>query len=126
MSKSPLQDRRKTPRALGNVPLKISHREGDIVTETVNISRSGAYCKVDKYVDPMTKMKIHILLPLRKNDRDVTKKVACEGVVVRTEPAPEKGFFNIAVFFNEITRRDSDAIGDYVEHVLSREKEGLK
>jgi hypothetical protein len=120
MSKLSGQERRKNPRAFGNVPVKISHAAGDIVTETVNISRSGAYCKIDRYVEPMTRMKINILLPLWKNNRNTTKKVACEGVVVRTEPATGKGFFHIAVFFNEISRRDAEVVDDYFEYYLSQ------
>jgi hypothetical protein len=120
IDKPSFHERRKSPRAFGNVPLKIAHEEGDIVTETVNISRSGAYCCVDRYVEPMTKMKINLLLPLKKGGRSLTKKVACGGVVVRTEPAEKKGLYNIAIFFSDISQRDAEVISDYVEEYINR------
>jgi hypothetical protein len=120
MSKLSSQERRRNPRASGNVPVKISHEAGDIVTETVNISRSGAYCRIDRYIEPMTRMKVNILLPLWKNNRNTTKKVSCEGAVVRTEPSTEKEFFHIAIFFNKISRRGAEVIGDYAEYYLSQ------
>ncbi|MCA9400345.1 MAG: PilZ domain-containing protein [Candidatus Omnitrophica bacterium] len=114
MNQDHSQERRRDPRLENNIPLKIKLDGGDVVTETVNISRSGAYCRVTEYIEPMTKLDIHLLLPVRKNGKDVTKKVACQGVVVRVEPVDQTTNFNIAVFFNDITQRDSETIADYI------------
>lgn len=108
------QERRKNPRTLAHIPLKLSQEDGDMVTETVNVGRAGAYCRVNKRVDLMTKLKVQILLPARKAQKHLTKTIHCQGVVVRVEPAAESGRYNIAVFFNEIAKRDAEAISDYV------------
>jgi hypothetical protein len=113
ISKRTFSERRRDPRVSNNVPLKLCHEDGDMVTETCNISRSGAYCRVNKYIEPMTKLQVHLLLPIKKGDRNVTKKVSCEGVVVRVEPL-DAGLYNIAIFFNEIKQRDADQIASYV------------
>ena len=65
-----------------NIPLKISSDHGDILTETKNLSCSGAFCRMNQRLEPMTKLKVHLLLPLRKSAKVTTKKITCQGVVV--------------------------------------------
>jgi len=108
-------ERRQHLRVDRHIPFKIAREEGDIVAETVNISRSGAYCRVNTRIPLMTKLKIQLLLPLRKGNKSATKTIHCQGVVVRIEPSTEEGFFNTAIFFNEIAQRDAELINDYVD-----------
>ncbi len=115
---SPIYEKRKDQRIEKNVPIKICQEEGDVVTETANISRSGAYCQVNKYIEPMTKMKVHLLLPIRKNGKNAAKKITCEGVIVRSEPASKDQCYNIAIFFSNISQRNLEAISDYVNVYL--------
>jgi len=112
------QERRQHTRIQGNIPLKISCGDFDIVTETKNISRSGANCCVNKYIEPMTKLQVHLLLPFRRQGRNVTKKVTCSGVVVRAEAVPGKDIFNIAIYFNDIQKRSVDTIDEFVASLL--------
>lgn len=112
------QEKRNSPRIERNIPLKISGIEPDIVTETKNLSRSGAYCRVSRYIEPMTKLKLCFLLPLRKNGKVLTKKVSCKGVVVRTDSIPTKDNFYIAIFFNDIQNRDANYITEFVEQMV--------
>lgn len=106
-------ERRKGQRALAHIPVRIAQEDGDIVTETLNISRSGAYCQVNERVELMTKLKVQILLPSRKNQKR-SKTIHCQGVVVRVEPAARNGRFDVAIFFSEIAQRDAESINDYV------------
>ena len=114
-----LPERRRHPRFEGNIPVKFSATEFDIVTETANISRTGAYCQSSKYVEPMTKLKIHLLLPFRKNNKVTTRKISCDGIVVRTESVPGKAFYNVAVYFSDIQPRDAESITEYVKSSLA-------
>ena len=107
-------ERRKHLRLDNNVPIKLSSNEADVVTETRNLSCAGAYCKVDKYFEPMTKIKIHLLLPLKRRSKTVTKKLTCDGIVVRSESVPGENYYNVAIFFNQIGPADSKVISDYV------------
>ena len=66
----------------------------------------------------MSKLKIHLLLPFKRKDKIVTKKITCEGIVVRTEPIPDENYFNVAIFFNDIKLRDAENIADYINNVL--------
>ncbi len=107
------QERRKGSRAAARIPVRIAREDGDIVTETLNVSRSGAYCQVSERVELMTKLKVQILLPSRKNPKR-PKTIHCQGVVVRVEPSAHNGRFDVAIFFHEIAQRDAEAINDYV------------
>lgn len=120
-SQSNPQERRRSPRIANNIPVKICSEQGDIVTETGNISRSGVYCKVDKYIEPMTKMKVHLLLPVKKGGKNSSKKISCQGVVVRSEALEGQESFNIAIFFNDIAQRDAETIADYINNFLEDE-----
>ncbi len=122
MSQKSLVERRKDPRFFGSVPVKISGNDFDLVTETKNLSRSGAYCRVNQYIEPMTKLRVQFLLPFKNNNRTVTRKISCGAVIVRTESDPSTGTYNVAVFFNDIQSRDVDVLVEYVGNMLSLEQ----
>ena len=117
---NPIQERRKYPRLEKNVPVKLSSEEFDVVTETRNLSCAGTYCRVNKYFEPMTKLKVHLLLPLKKGDKIATKKITCQGVVVRVESQPGNEFYNIAVYFNDIGKKDAKCVDEFVNSVLAK------
>lgn len=111
-----LEERRRSPRISRRLPFYVKSDSHDLVTETINISSSGAYCQVDKYIEPMTKVAVVLFLPIKLNDnRVINKKLKCEGVVVRTEESRlTEGKFNIAVFFNNIKKVDLNSISRYI------------
>ncbi|MBF0123042.1 MAG: PilZ domain-containing protein [Candidatus Omnitrophica bacterium] len=115
-------ERRQHPRVANNVPVKISCPLADFVTQTQNISCSGTYCRVDKYLEPMTKLGITLLLPIKKSGKVVTKKVACNGVVVRSENIPNNKEFYTAIFFHDIHPKDSQTLAEFVAGMLGGKK----
>ncbi len=109
------KDRRKFQRLNKNLPLKISLDDFDIVTETQNLSCAGAYCQINHFLEPLTKLKIILLLPFKKKNGIVSKKISCQGVVVRTEAIAQKNdCHNIAIYFNDIQKKDFNKISDYI------------
>ena len=117
---TPTTEKRKHPRLENNIPLKICCDDGDFVTETRNISRSGAYCLIKNYIAPMVKLKVQILLPVKKNGKKTAKKIFFNGVVVRTESSGKKNFYNVAIFFNDISPKDAQSISDHVSNYLEK------
>jgi len=117
MNNQPRVERRRYPRLLKELPLKLMAEDYDLVTRTRDISCIGAYCCVDKYIPPMTKLSIILLLPPDSRADNSTEKVQCKGVVVRTDTNAAKGF-NIAIFFNEISERNKDKITRYVSRFI--------
>lgn len=110
-------ERRKNIRARRHIPLKLADTAFDVITETVDISSSGVYCRVTRNLLPMSKIEVALLIP-GKNNGGSTKKIKCKGVVVRTEPAilkdADKAHYNIAIFFTDISKRDQKIVEDYV------------
>ncbi len=118
-------ERRIHPRLEDNIPLKISSEDEDLVTQSYNLSRTGVYCRISKYIAPMTKLKIHLLLPLKKSGKTVTKKISCQGVIVRTEAVTGQEHYNAAIFFSDIQHKDADHISDFIHEELDRTKSGI-
>jgi len=73
---------------------------------------------MDKFITPMTKLKLHFLLPLLRNKKMVSKRISCEGVVIRSESAVDQDCFQTAIFFSDIAPRDSKMINEFVESVV--------
>ena len=75
-------------------------------------------------LEPMTKLKVYLLLPLRKSDKMTTKKIICQGVVVRTQAAAGEDYYDTAIFFSDIAPQDSRAINEFVESVVEKKNYG--
>ncbi len=111
-------ERRGAPRVAERVPLAISDAGAELATETKNLSASGAYCTVDRFIAPMSKLQLRFELP--DGSRRVT--VRCVGVVVRVEPIVdtiERGRYHLGIFFTDIAERDRAAIARFVRQQLS-------
>lgn len=113
-----IAERRAYPRIEQRLPFKVSANGYDFSTTTKNLSCIGAYCKIDKYIPPFTKVKVKLALPLKKaNQMNKLCEIICEGVIVRTEDDPERGF-NIAIFFNAISDEQRKKISLYINQFL--------
>ena len=112
------QEKRRHLRVDYNLPVKISSDQGDILTETKNLSCSGAFCRMSKRLDPMTKLKVLLLLPLRKSNKVTTKKITCQGVVVRTQSVVGQEYYDTAIFFSDIAPKDTRIIHEFVESMI--------
>ena len=112
------QERRRAPRISERVSVEISDATAECRTETTNISTVGAYCTLDRFIAPMTKLQLEFEVP--NGPRHV--RIRCEGVVVRAEPvveSSERGRYHIAIFFSEMTDRGRAVISQFVRERLS-------
>ena len=120
-----LEERRIHKRIPKKLTLKIADTDFDIITETVNISPAGVYCRVTRMLPLMSKIEVVLLVPTKGNERH-TKKVRCKGVVVRIEPVilkdTEKAHYNTAIFFTEITKNNQRTINTYLNSGAKDEK----
>lgn len=116
MIKNIKTERRQYPRVKKELPLSIAANGYDFITATQNISCLGAYCRVDKYIPPFTKIAVKLTLPMA-NNRKSNCDVECKGVIVRTEDE-NTGGFNIAIFFNEIRDNERQKISQYISQIL--------
>lgn len=113
-------ERRRAPRVAKRLPLRLGQANSRLVTRTENISASGAYCRVARYVEPMTKLKIRLELP--GAGRGTSQVISGKGVVVRIEPphhSPGQRSYKIAIFFNNLSDRYRGLLAAYVEQHLT-------
>jgi c-di-GMP-binding flagellar brake protein YcgR len=106
------RERRKYPRTIAKIPLKIKHQQQEIVTATHDISCIGVYCTIEQYIEPFCRLSIVLSLPGTKSF------IRCQGIVVRVEKDKEVGSrksYNIAIFFNEMKPRDRAKLMRYVQ-----------
>ena len=111
-------ERRRAPRVDTRVPLSLGERTAELLTTTHNISASGAYCTVRKFLLPMTKLQVRLELP--HNGR--TSLIECQGVVVRTEPAqaaPRRTTYRVAIFFLDLSDRNRIWLSQFVQTRLT-------
>jgi hypothetical protein len=111
------KERRLHPRLDRNLPINVAANGYDFFTTTHNISCVGAYCHIEKYVPPFTKVKIKLNLPVSVNGSKQDYGVECHGVIVRTEDEAAGGF-NVAIFFNEIKEHFRQKIAHYISGSL--------
>jgi len=113
-----LTEKRNYPRTKKVVKFKISREDSTIVAETIDLSCIGAYCRTNKHIPFMTKVKIIFPLSHGKNKKTV-KNVEFYGVVVRTDKVsskPDKNdMYKIAIFFNEIEKSVKEKIAAFID-----------
>ena len=115
------RERRRAPRVAERIPLALTDATAALQTETKNLSASGAYCALERFIPPMTKLEVQLDLP---NGAEVTR-IRCSGVVVRIEPvaaSAERVRYDTAIFFTDLTERDRLAISEFVRRRLALHK----
>lgn len=111
-------ERRRAPRVPERVALSILDAGNELLTQTNNLSASGAYCTLDRFIAPMSKLALRFDLP--NGSRRVP--VRCAGVVVRVDPVivnADRGKYHVAIFFTELSERHRAAIGRFVRERLA-------
>jgi hypothetical protein len=113
-------ERRTYPRITDEkVSLKLRADQFDAtISQSLNISASGVYCKVDKDIPLLSRVMIVLMLPVEgAGAKNKMKKIETEGVVVRAHPVIENGkilHYDVAVFFDNLSSRDRENIKEYV------------
>lgn len=114
------KERRISPRIELELPLKIAVNGYRFETSTQNVSNAGAYCHINRYIPPFTKLAVKMILPIVNNNKKEECTVDCKGVIVRINDVAEGGF-NIAIFFNEIKALHKEKISKYISQFLPKE-----
>ena len=113
----PNQERRRAPRIkIEELSLKLRAGDFDAVTHTLNLSASGLYCKVDRELPLMSRIKLMLMIPGASKDTE-SKKLEVEGVVVRAHPVIIDGkvkHYDVAIFFDNIEPKAKELITGYI------------
>lgn len=101
------------------VSLKVKADAIDIITKSLDISASGVYCKVEKELPLMSRIKVLLIVPVSKADDPEgpqTVKIETDGVVVREHPVIIQGkivHYDVAIFFDNISAKDRKTLLEY-------------
>ena len=109
------EERRKFPR-IQDEGLSLRLEGFDSVTHTLNVSPSGVYCKVDKELPLMSRLKLALMIP-DPSKEDGVKSMEVTGVVVRQHPVVIDGttkHYDVAIFFEDLLQKDKEAISAYI------------
>lgn len=110
------QERRKFPR-IEDDSLSVKLEGFDSITHTLNISPTGVYCKVDKELPLMSRVKLMLIVPDASKDKGAVKNIEVSGIVVREHPVIIDGVikhYDIAIFFEDLSPSDKEIISAYI------------
>ena len=114
-------ERRAQPRFDVALPLRIGTDDFQFATDTKNLSSSGIYCSVDRFVPVMTKLSLKLRIPLIEKNRKVEKGVDCQAVVVRISPESAQAQsqpYQVGLFFTQIEDDDRQLINQYLRQAF--------
>jgi hypothetical protein len=117
-----LSERRKTPRVAAELPIAIEGGPAEASGKTLNISENGVYFEVPHFIEPLTKVRMELLIPAGEKSEEEGVRFGFDGVVVRVEPetpADHQGPFRVAVFFTNVPEYSMAALQGYIERQLS-------
>jgi hypothetical protein len=84
--------------------------------ETINFSAGGFYCKINREIQPLTRLALRFVFPPYGEEQAEEHPIDCEAVVVRCEPdGVEEGSYRLASCFTDLAAEDRDFIRSYLE-----------
>ncbi len=120
----PQNDRRRNPRVEAGLAAQFSNEMGEeaMAAETMNLSMSGVCCQLPNPIEPLTKVKLTLLVPEVKGKRNARTAVVCaEGIVVRCEnqiSEQDTVRYEIACAFTSLRDKDRKTLQAYVDNRL--------
>ena len=111
-------ERRSFPRVRDEgLSVKLNSGDFDTVTHTLDISASGIYCKIDREIPIMSRVRIKLMVPDQvKPDKDA-KELDVDGVIVREHPVIIDGVikhYDAAIFFDNLSEKERSVIQNYI------------
>jgi hypothetical protein len=115
-------ERRRAPRAPVNVEMELggdgAGAEGALATESLNLSAEGVYCTTPRYIAPLTRLELTLLIPNDGDDpRGGKRVVRCEAVAVRSYPERESTScraYELACYFTSMEEDDRRALREFL------------
>jgi hypothetical protein len=83
----------------------------------MNLSASGVYCKLERELPLMSRLKLRLMIPDESREGGSVKTIEADGVVVREHPVIIDGVvkhFDAAIFFEDLSEKDRETIKSYI------------
>lgn len=111
-------ERRLFPRVKDEgLALKLKVGDFDAITHTQDISASGIYCKIEKEIPLMSRVRIKLMLPENIRVDKSAKELDVDGVIVREHPVIINGVikhYDAAIFFDNLSPKNREVIQNYI------------
>lgn len=110
-------ERRKYPRIKDKeISIKLSGDGVRTISQSLDVSASGIYCKLDRRIPLMTRVQLVLSIPAKGNGS--AKKLNIDGVVVREHPVMKDGraeHYDVAIFFDALMPKERRILEQYIE-----------
>ena len=111
------EERRRFPRIKDeNIAVKLTGEGFNTISQSLDVSASGIYCKVDRRIPLMSILQIVLTIP-GKSSSSPSKTLNVDGVVVREHAIKKEGkatYYDIAIFFNTLTEKERKTLMQYI------------
>ncbi len=101
-----------------DISLKLSSEGLDTITQSLDVSASGVYCKVNRHIPLMARVQLVLSMPVRTAAPDSTI-LNIDGVVVREHPVIKDGkveHYDVAIFFDGLLPKERKLLIQYINH----------
>ena len=113
-------ERRSFPRVRDEgLAIKLNSGDFDTVTHTLDISASGIYCKIDREIPLMSRVRVKLMVPDAIKPDKAAKELDVDGVIVREHPVIIDGIikhYDAAIFFDNLSPKDREMIESYISN----------
>lgn len=114
-------DRRRGRRVQARLQIELQMEPGGAAhpSDTIDISSNGVYFNSPRWIAPLTKLGLRLLLPDEESGTEVS--VDCAGIVVRVvpeRPSAAVDRYEIACYFTDVSPEFKDRLGRYVQKHL--------
>jgi len=108
-------ERRGSARVPARLAMEITLGGGNrAAAESLNVSANGVYFASRAFIPVLTRLRVTLELP---GETGSASRVACDGVVVRTEPEVETSSvreYQVACYFTDISDSDRERLEAYI------------
>jgi hypothetical protein len=114
-------ERRVNQRFNAQLPLNLGAEGIDLISQTKNISCSGVYCQINRFLPVMTKLQVKMTIPVIENKKKVEKSFSTNAVVVRIDPEAEQArceCYHVGLFFMSIKEEHRSLISLYIQQTF--------
>jgi len=111
------KERRRYPRIKDkDISIQLMGEGFDVITQSLDVSANGIYCKIKKPIPLMTRLQIVLALPNKSKSARPTI-LTIEGIVVREHPVKREGHiehYDVAIFFNSLMPQERETLVNYI------------
>lgn len=116
------KERRKAQRVDAELPITITGGPKPEEGKTLNISTNGIYFESPRTIEPLTKVRMELMVPVLEGGTEKEMGVRFDGIIVRSNidtSDPGSSRYRIAVFFTHVSKASQKVLDNFIKRRLS-------